>query len=103
MSDHSPLDYALGKVRVLKRRCDTCIFWTDGRSAVSPERARDVIAQNQRAGALLSCHSTLYDESIKPAVCNGYWDAHHNDVPAGVWAERAIGIVRVDPPPKDWP
>lgn len=97
MSDGNPLDYELGKVRVLKRRCKSCIFWPDDRSAVSPERAKDVIEQNREAGALLTCHSTLGDEEIHPAVCAGYW-AEHSDVPAGAIAERLIGIVRVDPP-----
>jgi hypothetical protein len=97
---HDVVDAATGKVRVLKARCATCIFWRDGRSPIGEERTDEVIAANVRAGALLTCHSTLPYGSYRdfaPAVCAGFW-AEHSGVPAGRIAERLIGVERVDPP-----
>lgn len=93
-----PIDPVTGKVRVCEERCSTCIFWKDGRSAISPEGARDVIQHNLRADALLSCHSTLYQEDVVPAVCAGFWAKHRNDVLAGRFAQAVIGIIRITPP-----
>lgn len=100
-----PYDFELNKVRVLKSRCATCIFWPDSRSVLSSapdceERTAEVIKRNVRAEALLTCHSTLRDAEYPdfgPAVCNGYW-AEHRDVVAGRVAQHVIGIIKIDPP-----
>lgn len=97
---HDVIDSVTRKVRVLARRCGTCIFWRDHRSPVSNERTDEVIAANVRVGALLTCHSTLpYGPypTFGPAVCAGFWAAHRG-VAAGRIAERLIGIDRIDPP-----
>lgn len=90
------IDPATGRVRVLVRRCSSCIFWPGQRSAVSAERAAEVIALNVGVGALLTCHSTLLS-GVDKAVCAGYWGAHRG-VAAGRVAEQLLGIARVEPP-----
>lgn len=93
-----PIDPVARKIRVCEQRCSTCIFWKDERSAVSPDRARDVIQGNLDAETLLSCHSTLYQDDFIPAVCAGFWAKHRNDVLAGRLAQALIGIIRIKPP-----
>ena len=96
------IDRDSGKVRVLSRRCSTCLFRRD--HPFGEDRAREVIETNVARGALLTCHSTLpygpYPE-YGPAVCAGFWSARGLATAAGRIAARLIGIVRVDPPGKD--
>ena len=95
------IDHACGKVRVLSRRCSTCIFWPDDRMHLGAERTREVVAANLAANALLTCHATLpygRHPEFGPAVCAGFWARHGLDVAAGRIAEQMIGLVRVDPP-----
>lgn len=97
---HDVLDPETRKVRVLARRCKTCIFWDDDRMHLGPERTAEIIDGNVEAGALLTCHSTLpYGEhpEFGPAVCAGFW-AEHRNVAAGRIAERMLGTVRIEPP-----
>jgi hypothetical protein len=103
MADREPwdvLDRDSGKVRVLTRRCATCIFWRDDRSPISEERTDEIIDGNVAAGALLSCHSTLYElyPGTDPAVCAGFWAKHRQQTAAGRMAEMVLGVVRVEPP-----
>jgi hypothetical protein len=94
--EDQPIDRATGKVRVCSERCKSCIFWADGRSAVAPEQAREVIEANLKADATLTCHSTLGTDA--PAVCAGFWAKHRNDVLAGRIAQMLCGIIRLKPP-----
>lgn len=95
-----PWDHEVGKVRVLSRRCDTCIFWPDDRSAVDQKVAQEVIQRNLDNDALLNCHSTLREvlPDFGPAVCAGFWASHKRRVRAARFALAFIGIIRVDPP-----
>lgn len=103
-----PFDFELNKVRVLKSRCATCIFWPDERNVLSAtpdceEHTAEVIRRNVESDALLTCHSTLRDgeyPDFGPAVCNGYW-AEYRDVTAGRVAQHVIGIIKIDPPTKE--
>lgn len=52
-------DHDLGKVRVLSRRCDTCIFWPGNLMRLPEGRCEEVVEANLAAGALLTCHATL--------------------------------------------
>jgi hypothetical protein len=62
------VDSGSGKVRVLSRRCSTCVFRTEGR------------------------------ELFGPAVCAGFWARHGMETAAGRIAKHLLGIVRVVPP-----
>ncbi|WP_395111399.1 DUF4314 domain-containing protein [Actinomadura sp. SCN-SB] len=94
------LDPGTGKVRVLERRCGTCIFRAGDPLHLGAERIRQVIEENLRAGALLTCHATLPygpHPDFGPAVCAGFWARHRNDVPAGRLAQLLLGILRIPP------
>ncbi|WP_207939504.1 DUF4314 domain-containing protein [Actinomadura darangshiensis] len=98
------LDRDTGKVRVLERRCASCIFRTGDPMHLGDTRTRQVIEANLRAGALLTCHATLPygpHPSFGPAVCAGFWARHRNDVPAGRLAQLFLGIIRIPPPDPD--
>jgi hypothetical protein len=104
MADHDPsdvIDRNSGKVRVLSARCATCIFWADDRMHLGQDRIEEVVAANIAADALLTCHSTLpygWRPDFGPAVCAGFWAKHRHQTAAGRLAERALGVVRVQPP-----
>lgn len=101
MRDPSDLiDPEAGKVRVLSRRCETCIFWPDDRMDLGPERTAEIERENIRKGTLLTCHSTLpYGEhpDFGPAACYGFWTKHGRRMLIGRIA-ALIGILRVNPP-----
>lgn len=94
------LDRESGKVRVLRSRCDTCVFRDEGREIFGADRVESLIQQNLDANALLTCHSTLpYGPYPKfgPAVCAGFWARHGLATAAGRMA-RLIGLIRLAPP-----
>jgi hypothetical protein len=92
------------KVRVLRKRCDTCVFRPEGRAIFGPERIDGLTARNVANGALLTCHSTLpygpYPE-FGPAVCAGFWARHGLSTAAGRIARFMLGVVRLMPPGED--
>jgi hypothetical protein len=88
-----------GRVRVLSRRCNTCVT-RDG-NPFGPARSAEVIEANIAAGALLTCHSTLpYGDhpDFGPAVCAGFWARHAMKTAAGRIARFMLGITRIAPP-----
>jgi hypothetical protein len=89
------------RVRVLRKRCDTCVFKAEGREIFGEDRVTDLIDRNVAAGALLTCHSTLpygpYPE-FGPAVCAGFWARHGLKTAAGRMARFVLGMVRPMPP-----
>ena len=95
------IDPGSGLVRVLRKRCATCIFRPEGRELFGPGRVDEVTRSNINASALLTCHSTLpYGPYPKfgPAVCAGFWARHGMQTAAGRIAKHLIGIVRPMPP-----
>ena len=88
-----------GKIRVLSRRCKTCIIRKG--NPFGPERSAEVIEANVAAGALLTCHSTLpygAHPDFGPAVCAGFWARHAMKTAAGRIARFMIGVTRINPP-----
>lgn len=89
------------RVRVLRKRCSTCVFRAEGRELFGPERVDELTDRNVAAGALLTCHSTLpygpYPE-FGPAVCAGFWARHGMKTAAGRMARFVLGVVRPMPP-----
>lgn len=88
-----------GRVRVLSRRCGTCLFRRD--HPFGEERAAEVIETNVARGALLTCHATLpYGEhpDFGPAVCAGFWAQHAMATAAGRMARFLLGVTRISPP-----
>lgn len=95
------IDRDSGKVRVLRKRCSTCVFRPEGREIFGEDRIDGLIRRNTDAGALLTCHSTLpygpYPE-FGPAVCAGFWARHGLATAAGRIAKHLIGIIRINAP-----
>jgi hypothetical protein len=90
-----------GKVRVLSRRCRTCVFRPGNHMHLAPGRFEELIRRNVDAGALLTCHSTLpYGDhpDFGPAVCAGFWAQHAMSTAAGRMARFLLGVTRIDPP-----
>jgi hypothetical protein len=88
-----------GRVRVLTRRCDTCLFRRG--QPFGAERAAEVTEANVAAGALLTCHSTLPygpHPDFGPAVCAGFWARHATSTAAGRMARFLLGVTRINPP-----
>lgn len=88
-----------GKVRVLSRRCDSCLFRRG--HPFGERRAAEVIKANVDRGALLTCHKTLPygpHPEFGPAVCSGFWAAHAMETAAGRMAKVLLGITRIAPP-----
>ena len=90
-----------GHVRVLSRRCGTCIFRQGAQMGLPPARFEEVVRANVDAGALLTCHATLpYGEhpEFGPAVCAGFWVKHAMATAAGRLARFMLGVTRIAPP-----
>jgi hypothetical protein len=88
-----------GKVRVLSRRCGTCLFRPG--HPFGEDRAAEVIEANVARGALLTCHSTLPygpHPDFGPAVCAGFWARHAMQTAAGRIAQFVLGVTRIKPP-----
>ena len=88
-----------GRVRVLSRRCGTCLFRRD--HPFGAERAAEVIGTNVARGALLTCHTTLPygpHPDFGPAVCAGFWAREAMKTAAGRMARFVLGVTRIAPP-----
>lgn len=96
------LDRKKGKVRVLSRRCTTCIFRRGNLMRLKHGRFEQIVEANVAAGALLTCHQTLpfAGNDFAPAACNGFWREHGERTAAGRLAVE-IGIDFIDPPEKE--
>lgn len=47
----------------------------------------------------ISCHQSLYDDRVQPAICRGFWDLPKAPTSLLRLAEN-MGIVVYDDPPK---
>jgi hypothetical protein len=95
------LDPATGRVRVLSRRCQTCIFRPGNLMHLTPGRFEQVVRANVDAGALLTCHATLpygNHPDFGPAVCAGFWARHGMKTAAGRLATFVLGVTRIAAP-----
>lgn len=104
MADRHPadvIDRESGRVRVLRKRCTTCVFRPEGREIFGEGRIEELVRRNLEASALLTCHSTLpYGPcpEFGPAVCAGFWARHGTETAAGRIAKNLIGLIRPMPP-----
>jgi hypothetical protein len=95
------IDRDSGNVRVLSRRCETCLFRALGHELFGGDRADEVIRRNVEVGALLTSHSTLpygHHPDFGPAVCAGFWARHGMKTTAGRLAKLMLGVVKIAPP-----
>lgn len=91
-------DRELGKTRLLRERCATCILRPAGeRLALSNARVAEFIAAARAAESYVVCHSTLpgmAPEGVRPAVCRGFYDTY--STAALQLIARLWGFVEVD-------
>ena len=93
-----------GHVRVLSRRCATCIFRPDDPMYLGADYTAEVIERNVAIGSLLTCHATLpygANPDFGPAVCNGFWRGHGMSTFTGRMAYYVLGITWIDPPARE--
>lgn len=91
-----PGPYRDGRVHVLAERCPTCIFRPGNPMRLEPGRVREMVGQAVQDDSAITCHSTIYEPGILPAICRGFYDAHRT-TPLQL-AER-LGLLVEDPPP----
>jgi hypothetical protein len=91
--------YRDGKVHVLSRECDTCIFNPKTRPVDGSRVAGMVRDTKDDDGATVTCHSTMYgagkDEN---AICRGWFDrmAHKDKV---LNFAAVMGVIEFQEPP----
>jgi hypothetical protein len=88
-------------VRVMEERCTTCVFRPGNPMSLREGQLQDIVRDNLKAGALLTCHQTLpynkdYDED--PAACHGFWDSYGMQTVAGILARFSIGVRWIKQP-----
>jgi hypothetical protein len=91
--------YRDGEVHVLAEECATCIFRPHTRPVDGARVAgmvRDTLAEE---GSTVVCHSTLYREDVKHAICRGWWDRLADRDPI-LRLAKAMEIVVEDPVPE---
>ena len=63
-----------GRVHVMDRQCDTCIFRPGNLMHLEKGRRAQMVREALANDAAIICHSTLGDGAN--AVCRGFFDAH---------------------------
>lgn len=96
-----PFDPVTGTVRVLSKRCDTCIFRPGNLMRLQEGRVEAMVAEALESDSAITCHSTLpygsYPDA-EQAICRGFW-ARHRDDTVPLRLAQALEVVRyVDPP-----
>lgn len=61
-----------------------------------PGRLQDLVRENLDAGALLTCHSTLYRDDVEEAACRGFLDAYGDRVNVVRVMERLAAMLGLD-------
>jgi hypothetical protein len=95
-------DPATGAVRVMSRRCDTCIYRRSMRDLLG-ESVEALIREARESGGFVICHESLpawqgQTPAIPPAICHGY--AAENPGTFALRAARTLGRIHpIDPIP----
>jgi hypothetical protein len=93
-------DPATGTVRVLSRRCETCIYRRSMRELLG-ESVSSLIREARESGGFVICHESLPawhcdDTGIPPSICHGY--AIEFPDTFALRAARALGRIHlIDP------
>lgn len=91
--------YRDGRVHVLAAECATCIFRPHTRpvdGARVAEMVRDTAAED---GATVVCHSTLYRDDVRHAICRGWYD-RLGDRDTILQIAQRVGVIEFDPVPE---
>lgn len=86
-----------GRVHVLSRRCDTCVFRAGNLMSLRAGRLKELVEENLAADTAFACHETL---NADEALCRGFVDRYADRVSALRLAQVVPGVTcEVDPPP----
>lgn len=90
--------YRDGKVHVLSAECATCIFRPATRPVDGARVAGMVRDTMDEPGATVVCHSTLYQDDVRHAICRGWFDRLGDRDPILRMAV-AMGVIEEQEPP----
>lgn len=90
--------YRDGKVHVLSAECATCIFRPATRPVDGARVAGMVRDTMDEPGATVVCHSTLYQDDVRHAICRGWYDRLGDRDPILRMAV-AMGVIEEQEPP----
>lgn len=85
-----------GKLWVLTRKCDTCIFRPGNKMQLRPGRRDQMVHDCITENRIIPCHETLDGAR---SVCRGLYDLHYNDIGFLQVAHR-LGVLKFDDPPE---
>lgn len=94
-------DPATGTVRVMRRRCETCIYRRETRRTLGPS-VPALIAEARVRDGFVVCHESLASWQVEgvlilPAICHGYANQYPDTYALRI--ARALGRVEpIDPP-----
>lgn len=66
-----------GRVHVMARMCDSCIFRPGNLMNLDEGRLEQMIGEATERNTAIICHSTLFSEN---AACRGFFDKHPTPV-----------------------
>jgi hypothetical protein len=92
-------DPILGKSRLLREQCATCIFRPGNLMRLSDGRLHELVADTRTRESFIVCHDTLpsyLHPDTPPAICRGFFDRYSTQALQII--ERVFGFVEVDPP-----
>lgn len=87
-----------GKVWVLNRKCDTCVFRPGNLMCLRKGRLDDMIQDCKDNNRAFACHHTLDGPR---SICRGLFDVHYRDIPILQVADRLGFLAYDDPPDKE--
>jgi len=90
--------YRDGKVHVLSEECGTCIFRPATRPVDGARVAGLVRETIDEPGATVVCHSTLYRDDVRHAICRGWYDRLGDRDPI-LRLAQAMGVIEEQTPP----
>lgn len=85
--------YRNGKVHIMDRRCDTCIFRPGNLMNLDHGRRDDMVKQATTNETAIICHSTLSGDN---AVCRGFFEEHSTEPLRLALITGAIEYVSAD-------
>lgn len=93
-----------GKLRVLSRQCDTCIFLPGNKMHLSAGRLAGMIAECRERQSFIPCHETMTIEEDDDGdthgdgpICAGFFDKYGQISQLVRIFQRLDGILMVDP------
>lgn len=85
------------RLRMLSEKCSTCILRpaSDGRIPLRAGRLKEFLDEALESESYVVCHSTLYRDDVKPAICRGFADSYDTRM---LRMARVLGFEEVPPP-----